>query len=255
VCTTSDINNAWDFASKILSEAFDYLDTPSIPSYTECTEMLESENNSQLTDILKVCSKALTQLNIVSKDAYNNPTEKKKIIGRIGINFLSNSIIDDIAKLTENITLTQDNLGYICDEFFISDYTEQFDYFAQAFKPWHPIDYHTSSYNATIFTVWKIYNSKTKKLLNEYVFEERQTKEESIYLFGTFDDEANIIPSHIYGRNLPMDVYYSTKLILIYRLNGKGKLAKYEINDVDYVMIVINDDEAAKVTTGKQYDL
>jgi hypothetical protein len=228
---------------------------PSTPSYTECTEMLESENNSQLSDILKVCSKALTQLNIVSKDAYSNPTEKKKILGRIGINFLSNSIIDDITKLTENMTFTEDGFGYIRDEFFTSGHSKQVDYFIQAVQPWRPVDYHTDSYNATILTVWGVHNSKTKTLLNKYVLEERQAKEERIYLFGILDGETNFIPSHIYGTNDPMDVYYSTKLVLIHLLNGKGKLAKYEISDTDYVMIVINDDEVPKIMAEKQHDL
>lgn len=238
-----------------MGETFDSLDMPSASSYTECMEMLEYGNTSQLTDILKVCSKALAQLNSVSKDIYSISTEKTEIIRRIGINFLSNLIIDDIIEFTQNLTFTDDQFGYIRDEFIISDHNAHFDYFVQAVNPWHQKVYHTDSYNATILTLWAIYNLKTNQLLKTYVLEERQTKKEIIYLFETLDEETNFIPSHIYGINLPMDIYYSTKLVLIHQLNGKGKLAKYEVSDTDYIMILINENEAAKVMADKQNDL
>lgn len=245
VRTTSDVNNDWASMSKLLSETFDSLDMPSIPSHTECIDMLEADNKTELTNILKACSKALTQLNLVFQDVYNKPTEKKTIIGRIGINFLSKLIIDDIAFVTENLTFTDDDFGYVRDEFVVSDRSEQVNYFIQAIEPFHSIEYQTDSYNATILTIWGVHDSKTKQLLNKYMLEKRRTKLETIYLFGLLNDQTSFVPVHIYGANLPVDAYFSTKLILIYLLNGKGKLGRYSISETetDYIMIVMNDNE------------
>ncbi len=104
-----------------------------------------------------------------------------------------------------------------------------------------------ASYNSTILYLWGAYNSKTNELLNKYILEKREQKKESIYVFDIFEEEEDRAPLYIYGTNLPMDPYYSTKLVLIHMLNGKGKLARYKIDDMDYVMIVFRDEDVAEI--------
>ncbi|CAF0712176.1 unnamed protein product [Adineta steineri] len=231
-----------------LGEALDYIDFLSTPSLGSCMDMLNSNDSPQLDDVLKICSEALTELSTVPKDEYNNDhIDKDRIIARGTQNIIATMIANGITKLTTNLNYKDKGFFNVRDEFFVSGDNEQLDYFVKAVQPVHPAVMATDSYNATILFAWGVYNSKTYSILSNYILEKRQEQNESIYLLRIFDSEEDSVPSYIYGKNPPMDVYYSTKLVLIHLLNGKGYLAKYEIDDMTYAMILINDEHAAKI--------
>ncbi|CAF0719748.1 unnamed protein product [Adineta steineri] len=229
--------------------------------------MFKSDDSHQLGELLEICSEALIELNIVPKDEYNNGRiDNNRIITRLAQNFFANMITKEITELTKNLNYEDKDFNYVRDKFFVSDDSEQFDYLVAAVQPGRPMVMTTDSYNLTIHFVWGVHNIKTKLRVNNYILEERQDQNGSIYSLSIFDDEKGSVPSHIYGTNLPMDVYYSTKLVLIHTLTGKGYLAKYKIDDVGYVMILTNDEHTAKIKAKqsthnkqtidrKQYDL
>jgi len=212
--------------------------------------MFESVDNAQLDNILKVCSKALTRLSAVLEDDYNDISiYKKTLIARVGTNFIANQITKNITKLIKDPDFSKDGFGYDYDEFFVSRISEQPEYFVRAFKPWPSFGFHQNPYESIILYVWGVYNTKTNERINIYILEERQQAKESIYRFRIFDvDEVEHPDSiHIYGTELPIDVYYSTKLVLIHTLNGKGNLAKFKIRDSGYMMIVVSDEARDKI--------
>jgi hypothetical protein len=212
--------------------------------------MFESIDNTQLDNILKVCSKALTRLSAVLEDNYNDISSyKKTIIARVGTNFIANQIKKNITQLIKDPDFSKDGLGYVCDEFFVSRISEQPEYFVKAVKPWQSIGIHKNSYDSIILYAWGVYNSKTNERINRYILEERQQAKESIYLFRIFNVGEVEHPDsiRIYGTELPIDVYYSTKLVLIHTLNGKGNLAKFKIRDNGYMMIVVSDEDKDKI--------
>ncbi|UJR06660.1 hypothetical protein I4U23_010946 [Adineta vaga] len=209
--------------------------------------MFGSDDSPQLDAVLKICSQALTQLSIVPRDEYNNPSDNKRLIARMALDLFAKSIAENITELTKNLNYKNAGFGYVRDEFVVSGDNEQFDYFVTAIQSVRPIGLTTDSYNSTILFAWGVYNSKTDVKINNYILEERQEQNELTYLLRIFDDEEDSVPSHIYGTNPPMDIYYSTKLVLIHTLNGKGNLAKLAIDDIDYVMILTNDEHAAEI--------
>ncbi|CAF0712173.1 unnamed protein product [Adineta steineri] len=210
--------------------------------------MFGSDDIRQLDHVLNTCSRALTQLSIVPKDEYNNDhIDKDRIRARVAQDVIADKITKNITKLTTNLNYMDDGFRYVRDEFFVSDDSKQFDYSVKAIQTVRPIVMTTDSYNSTLLFAWGVYNSKTHLKLNNYILEKRQEQNESIYLLRIFDSEEDSVPSYIYGKNPPMDVYYSTKLVLIHLLNGKGYLAKHKIDDMDYVMILTNDEHAAKI--------
>ncbi|CAF0744847.1 unnamed protein product [Adineta steineri] len=250
---SSNIDITQDTALNLVAKALNDVDFPSVPSLNSCMKMFEPDDSPQLDDVLKICSEALTELSIVSEDEYNSDhIDNNRIIARLAQHFLADKITENITKLTKNLNYMDDGFRYVRDEFFISANKEQFDYFVSAMQTGRPVGLTTDSLNSTLLFAWGIYNSKTYLRLNKYILEKRQEQNESIYLLRTFDSEENSVPSHIYGTNLPMDVYYSTKLVLIHILTGKGYLTKYAIDDMDYVMILINDKQTIN---RKQNDL
>ncbi|CAF0719705.1 unnamed protein product [Adineta steineri] len=251
--TSSNIDITQDTALNLVTKVLNDVDFASVPSLGSCMKMFESDDSLQLDDMLKTCSEALTELSIVPEDEYNNDhIDHNRIVVRLAQSFLADRITENITKLTKNLSHMDDGFRYVRDEFFVSGNSVQSDYFVSAMQTGRPIGLTTDSYNSTLLFAWGLYNSKTYLRLNKYILEKRQEQNDSIYLLRTFDSEQNSVPSYIYGKNLPIDVYYSTKLVLIHILTGKGYLIKYAIDDMDYVMILINDKQTIN---RKQNDL
>ena len=237
-----------DAVLKYLDKVLDSVEGPSIPSYNDCSEMFDYEDKLPLKIILKICSKALAELSIVSKDRYYyDYTENKPFTARMEMKFLANLITSNITKLTRNQNIEQDGFGYLRDEFLVFGDGEQSDYLVKAYEPWHPVEVQLTSHNSTILYVWGVFNSKTNELFNKYILEKREQEKELIYVFDIVSKEEDRDPLYIYGTKLPIDVYYSTKLVLIHMLNGKGTLAQYEFDDTEYLMIVIRDEDVADI--------